>query len=309
MGREERLGNIKEKPTVIESIKPCLWFDGNGEDAMLFYVSVFKDGEVLSGGRPEGSDPASDEKPMVTNFRIAGQDFMALNGGPAFTQNPSVSYFVQCETAEQVDDLWEKLGQGGLVLMDLGSYPFSKKYGWVQDRFGVSWQLIDCGIPQAINPFLMFTQSQQGRAEAAINFYRSVFKNSTVGPIERFVDGELGKPGTVKYAEFSLVNQAFTAMDAPGDHAFAFSPATSFLVFCDTQAEIDYLWTELSNGGQTSQCGWLADQFGVSWQITPSILGELMGGPDRASSERVMQAVLQMTKLDIAGLKAAAAQP
>ena len=295
---------------MIESIKPCLWFDGNGEDAMLFYVSIFKDGEVLSGGRPEGSDPASGEKPMVTNFRIAGQDFMALNGGPYFTQNPAVSYSVQCETEGEVDALWAKLSEGGSVRLELGQYPWSEKYGWVDDRFGVSWQLIHCGIPQAITPCLTFAGAQQGRAEEAINFYHSVFENSKVDQIVRYGEGDRGQAGTVKHAEFSLVNQALSAMDtATEDHAFTFSPATSLFLTCETQAEIDHLWDVLSDGGATSQCGWLSDKFGVSWQIVPSILGELTAGPDGAQAGRVMQAVLQMTKLDIARLKAAAAQP
>jgi predicted 3-demethylubiquinone-9 3-methyltransferase (glyoxalase superfamily) len=152
---------------------------------------------------------------------------------------------------------------------------------------------------QKIKPFLWF----DGRAEEAANFYVSVFKNSEVTGVSRSGDDESGTPGTVMTASFTLEGQQFIALNG-GPH-FQFTPAISFFVNCVTQDEVDELWDKLSEGGKKSQCGWLEDKFGVSWQIIPEALGELMGDPDEEKSDRVMQAMLAMTKIDIAGLQRA----
>jgi predicted 3-demethylubiquinone-9 3-methyltransferase (glyoxalase superfamily) len=152
---------------------------------------------------------------------------------------------------------------------------------------------------QKITPFLWF----DGRAEEAMNFYTSIFRNSKVGSVTRYGDAGPGPKGTVMSATFELEGQEFFALN--GGPLFTFSPAISFFVKCTTQEEIDHYWSRLSEGGQTQQCGWLQDKFGVSWQIVPTLLGELLGDKDPAKSARVMQAMLGMVKLDIAGLRRA----
>jgi predicted 3-demethylubiquinone-9 3-methyltransferase (glyoxalase superfamily) len=152
---------------------------------------------------------------------------------------------------------------------------------------------------QKITPFLWF----DGQAEEAMNFYLSIFKNSKQGRISRYGDGGPGPKGTVMSATFQLDGQDFIALNG-GPH-FKFSPAISFFVDCRTQDEVDELWEKLSAGGERQQCGWLKDKFGVSWQIIPSTLGELLNDPDPARSKRVMQAMMQMTRIDIQGLKRA----
>ena len=155
---------------------------------------------------------------------------------------------------------------------------------------------------QKITPFLWF----DGRAEEAMNFYVSIFKNSQVTSISRYGAEGPGLKGTVMSVTFKLAGQDFFALN--GGPEFTFSPAISFFVNCETQEEIDELWEKLSAGGERLQCGWLKDKFGVSWQIVPSVLSELLSDPDPQKSQRVMRAMLQMTKLDIKTLKNALGQ-
>jgi predicted 3-demethylubiquinone-9 3-methyltransferase (glyoxalase superfamily) len=152
---------------------------------------------------------------------------------------------------------------------------------------------------QKITPFLWF----DGQAEEAANFYVSVFKNSKVVRVSRYGAGGPGAKGTVMSATFQLDGQEFFALN--GGPQFHFTPAISFFVDCETQQEVDVLWDRLSDGGRTDRCGWLRDKYGLSWQIVPSILGTLLQDTDPEKSRRVMQAMLQMTKLDIDGLKQA----
>jgi predicted 3-demethylubiquinone-9 3-methyltransferase (glyoxalase superfamily) len=155
---------------------------------------------------------------------------------------------------------------------------------------------------QKITPFLWFDNN----AEEAAKFYVSVFKKGKLGDISRYTEGAPAPAGTVMTVEFQLFGQKFVALN--GGPVFKFNEAVSFVVSCQTQREVDYYWKKLSAGGETSQCGWLKDKFGVSWQIVPDVLMELFRGKDRAKSTRVMQAMLQMTKLDIKRLKQAAAK-
>ncbi len=289
----------------MQKITPFLWFNNQAEEAMNFYTSIFKNSKIGSVSRYGDAGPGPKGTVMMGTFQLEGQEFHALNGGPHFKFTPAISFFVNCETQQEVDALWTKLSEGGTILMALAKYPFSESFGWVNDRFGVSWQLNLRPAEQKITPFLMFVGPQCGKAEEAINFYTSLFKSSGIAAIHRFGKGESGSEGTVKLAAFSLDGQQFKAMDSNANHAFAFSGATSFFVNCQTQEEVDELWEKLSEGGSKSQCGWLTDKYGVYWQIIPTILGELMRDKDRARAGRVMQAMLKMTKIDIEGLKAA----
>jgi predicted 3-demethylubiquinone-9 3-methyltransferase (glyoxalase superfamily) len=276
-----------------QKITPFLWFDGQAEEAAKLYTSVFSESKVGS------------VSPMSASFTLAGLEFIALNGGPQFKFTPAISFFVRCKSQREMDEQWRKLCAGGTVLMELTQYPFSERFGWVQDQFGISWQLILASRTQSITPFLMFVGKQHGQTQEAIDFYVSLFKNSKVIKIERYGSGEEEPEGTVKHAAFSLAGQEFMAMDSAREHPFTFTEAISFFVRCETQPEIDYFWEKLSVGGDKNRCGWLKDKFGVSWQIVPSILGEILNNEDDEKSDRVMQAMLQMDKLDIKKLKEA----
>jgi len=210
---------------------------------------------------------------------------------------------------DEVDAVWEKLSQGGTPLMPLGKYPFSEKYGWLQDRYGLSWQVMFMGnseIKQQIIPTLMFVGKQAGKTEEAIKFYASVFHNSKIGDILRYgKDDQPDQEGTVKYAAFTLEGQEFAAMDSAREHNFGFNEAISFVVPCETQEEIDSNWGRLSADTNAEQCGWLKDPYGLSWQIVPTILNKLLQDKDAKKVTRVTQAFLKMKKFDIAALKRA----
>ena len=193
--------------------------------------------------------------------------------------------------------------------MELGKYPFSERYGWVQDRYGLSWQIMFMGgseIKQNITPTLMFTDKQWGRAEEAINFYASMFRDAEVGDILRYSKGEEpDREGTIKHAAFRLEGMQFAAMDSARVHNFAFNEAISLIVHCETQEEIDDYWGKLSSDPKAEQCGWLKDMYGVSWQIVPTILDEMLKDKDKEKVARVTEAFLKMKKFDIEMLKKA----
>jgi predicted 3-demethylubiquinone-9 3-methyltransferase (glyoxalase superfamily) len=271
-----------------KEIYPCLWFNGNAREAAEYYCSVFTNAQI------------TDDNPIVTMFKASGQRFMCLNGGAEFSFNPSISFFVVCETEDELNNAWTSLLNRGSVLMPLDKYPWSEKYGWLQDRYGVNWQLslgkMD-DVGQKFTPSLLFTGKQNGKAEKAINFYTSTFKNSSIHGILRYEKGENEVEGNVKHAQFKLNQNVFMAMDSSFDHKFEFNEAISFVVECDDQKEIDYFWYQLTENGEEGQCGWLKDEFGVSWQIVPSILSDLMREPEK--SQRVINAFMQMRKFEI----------
>lgn len=285
--------------TTDQNITPFLWFDHQAEAAANFYTSVFQNARVEHVTR-------RGEAVMVADFTLGGQRFSALNGGPRFRFNPSVSIFVVCETETETDAVWSRLIDGGTALMPLDRYDWSDKYGWVQDRFGLTWQIslgTIADVGQKFTPCFLFTGAQSGQAEAAINAWTGIFDGSSVDVVLHYHAGEAGREGTVKYARFSLGGQKFIAMDNPMlDQTFTFNEALSFVVHCHTQAEVDYFWEKLTAGGEESMCGWLKDRFGVSWQVIPEALPRLLSDPDPATAQRAMNAMLQMRKIEIARL-------
>jgi predicted 3-demethylubiquinone-9 3-methyltransferase (glyoxalase superfamily) len=292
-------------------IVPCLWFDDQAEAAARFYIETFRAGAITAVSRyPESSDNPSG-KPrgsvLTVEFEIAGQRFTALNGGPHFTINPSISFFVHAETPEEADRLFTRLASGGSVLMPLGEYPWSRRYGWTCDRFGVSWQVITGSRPQTpspIMPCLMFTGRQHGHAEAALATYAKLFPGGRVETLDRYAESE-GPEGTIKHGRIRIGEQSLSAMDSHIDHGFTFNEAVSLQVMCDDQAEVDRYWAALSEGGEQGPCGWLKDRFGVSWQVVPSSIAEWLTSTDTAAKDRAFQAVMTMKKLDIATIQAA----
>ena len=268
-------------------IYPCLWFNGNAEEAARFYCSVFRDSRI------------EDVNPMVTTFRSSGEKFMCLNGGPEFSFNSSISFYVVCESEEEVNEYWQALIEGGSALMPLDKYNWSPRYGWLKDKYGLNWQLAvgkmeDVG--QKFTPMLMFTGTQAGNAEKAIEAYTSIFRESSVVGIMKYPPGQKDE-GLVMHAQFKLDGHVFMCMDSSMDHGVQFNESVSFVVECENQGQIDHFWNKLTEGGTEGMCGWLKDRFGVSWQIVPKVLGQLM--QDRERSGRVVQAFMKMKKFDI----------
>jgi predicted 3-demethylubiquinone-9 3-methyltransferase (glyoxalase superfamily) len=239
---------------------------------------------------------------------MAGQKFMAISAGPYFTLNPAISLFVVFKDEAEITAVWEKLAEGGKILMPFNTYPWAQKYGWLQDKYGLSWQLSMSehhDVAQKITPMLMFTQDKSGKAKEAIEAYTTIFPDSKVDMMVPYAAGEGDTEGFIKHARFSLGGQGFMAMDSSGPHQFTFNESISLVVNCDTQAEIDYFWEKLSAVPEAEQCGWLKDAYGVSWQIVPSTMDEMMTKGTAEQRARVTQAFLTMKKFDIVALERA----
>lgn len=290
----------------MQKITPNLWFDREAKEAARFYTSVFKGSRINSVVTLHNTPSGSVD---TVEIELFGQQFILISAGPLFKFNPSVSFLVACERKDEVDLYWQKLSEGGRALMELGEYPFSERYGWIEDRYGLSWQVMfrrGQEIRQRITPTLMFVGKQWGKAEEAINFYARVFHDAMVGDIDRYGQGEEpDRVGTIRHASFVLEGQEFAAMDSALAHNFAFNEAISFMVHCKTQEEIDYYWGELSADPEAEQCGWLKDKFGLSWQIGPRVLEEMLRDKDPERVARVTEAFLKMKKIDIAALQRA----
>ena len=291
----------------MQKITPCLWFDNQAASAARFYTSIFKKSKVgmvthydensaAVSGQPKGSV-------LTVAFKIEGQEFLALNGGPIFKFTPAISFFIYCKTAKEVDTFYKKLVQGGKVMMALDKYPFSERYAFIADKYGVSWQIILADSKQKIVPCLLFVKEKEKKAEAAIKFYVKTFKKSKINLLDKYGPSQGGTPGTVRHARFMLEGQQFTAMSGAGDHRFTFTEAISFIVNCKTQKEIDYYWKKLSAVKESEQCGWLKDKYGVSWQIVPIQMDAMMKNPKK--SKHMMKAMLEMHKLDLKKLQEA----
>lgn len=290
----------------MKGITPHLWFDEEAVEAAEFYSDTFPDAKVTNVSMIKDT-PSGDCD--VVSFELLGQPFMAISAGPYFRFTPAVSFLVRCSTPDQVDDLWNRLSEGGDPLMPLDSYPFSDRYGWTSDRYGLSWQVMHDArgeIGQAIVPTLMFVGDVCGKAEEAANHYTSVFPESKIDHVQRYGEGEEpDQPGTVRHLYLALDGYKLATMDSAREHDFGFNEAISFMVGCETQDEIDYYWGQLSAVPDAEQCGWLKDRFGVSWQIVPTALDELMGKGTEEQTARVTQAFLGMKKFDIVELRRA----
>lgn len=281
-------------------IFPCLWFDEESKQAAEFYCRVF-DGKITA------------DTPVVMNIELFGQKLMLLNGGPHFKTNPSVSFMVICSTEDEVQKYWDSLIEGGVALMALDSYSWSKKYGWVQDKYGVTWQLFlgEKEQSQKIIPTLMFIHQDNGKAMEAMEFYTRTFPGSSIGNILKYGDGGEGHPisepaENIQHAHFTIDGYSFFCMDNSYDHPFDFNEGISIVIITDSQEETDHLWnTLISDGGRESMCGWLKDKYGLSWQIVPKRLIELMNDSDRSKAQQVVQAMMKMQKIVVKELEEA----
>jgi len=301
----------------LQGITPHLWFDNEAKQAAEFYCSVFPQSEIsnLTVLHDTPSDTPSGDTDIIT-FTLASQPFMAINAGPLFKFNPSISFIVNFDPSrdpnarDSLNQAWGKLSEGGTALMPLQEYPFSKWFGWIQDKYGLSWQLMltdpEGEVRPLITPSLMFAGKKAGSAEKALNFYLSVFRNARQGSLIRFTKGmEPNKEGTIQFSDLMLEGTWIALTDSAYEHGFDFIEAVSFIVHCADQESIDYYWQKLSAVPEAEQCGWLKDKFGVSWQIVPTAMEEMMVAGTKEQIDRMTQAFLPMKKLIIADLEKA----
>lgn len=273
----------------MQKIVPHLWYDTEAKEAAKFYASLFEKSKITDL-KVIRDTPSGDAQ--IVNFELAGQPFMAISAGPYFKFNPSISLMVACATAEEVDRNWQAMSDGGAELIPLGEYEFSKRYGWIRDRYGLSWQfsLTTDSEGSKITPNLLFSNGVCGKAEEAVRFYTEIFENSEIGVISRYGEGEAEIPeAKVNYIAFKLDGVDFSAMDNGRDADYTFNEAFSLLVNCKDQKEIDYFWTKLSAVPEAEQCGWLKDKYGLAWQIVPADLDEILF---KGSEEEIRRATL-----------------
>lgn len=284
----------------MERIVPHLWFNDNAKEAVNFYRTLFDDSKMMLEQKLDGTP--SGENTAYYEFTLAGQLFGALNGGPHFTFNPAISISVNCETIEETEVLWQKLIEGGRALMPLQEYTFSKLYGWVEDKYGLSWQVIyteGFEYEQKITMQLMFSGHMTGKANEAIKYYTDLFKDGVIGDFHEYEEGQaVQEDAKISHANFSILDTEILASDNGTQTDYTFNEAISLMVLCVTQAEIDYYWEKLSADPEAEQCGWLKDKFGVSWQIVPANMNELMSRGTQAQIDAVTQEFLKMKKLD-----------
>ncbi len=243
--------------------------------------------------KPEGSI-------LTIDFILNGQSFVALNGGPVYKINESISFYVYCNNENRLKFLFDKFSEGGEILMPLGEYEWSRLYVWLKDKFGVSWQLDinDINSNQKIVPTLLFTNEKSILVGDAVNFYTALFPNSKIITLVPFDKSLSVLAEKLQFAQFSLDGYIINAISGGNVfHKFDFNEAFSFILRCETQDEIDYYWDKLTEGGEEVECGWLKDKFGLSWQIVPTILNELFKDPKKF--EKLMESLLKMKKIEI----------
>ncbi len=280
----------------MQKIVPSIWFDHNAAEAAKFYTSVFPNARVTRVQHyPKHGLPDSQKehagKELTVEFELNGHRFIGINAGPEFPVTPALSFMVNFDPSlddaarSHLEELWNALADSGQVMMPLGQYPFSPYYGWVQDRYGVGWQLILTDPAGELRPFivpsLMFGAAAQNRAAEAVDFYASVFPDVVVGTVATYPE-PTGPVTTesVMFGEFELFDQWFAVMDSGVEQPETFGPGVSLMIECADQAEIDRYWTALSAVPEAEQCGWLTDRFGVSWQVVPVDMAAYTATPE-----------------------------
>lgn len=295
-----------------QKIVPCIWSNAEADEAAAFYLSAFPNAEELRRSHYPTSGLADFQQSMagdVLTIDVAIGEFRLtlLNAGSEFRPNPMLSFILNFDPSQlpdaqgQLDALWARLLDGGEVLMPLDEYPFSKHYGWVQDRFGVSWQLMltnPDGEPRPfVIPSFMFANANVNRGTEALDFYPAVFPDSRTGMVAPWpADQDQVKAGSIMFGEFAVGDQWFAVMDSPSGHEFDFNEGISLQVECTDQDEIDAFWQALSRVPEAEVCGWCKDQFGVSWQVVPENIEELLAGSG-------FSAMMSMKKIVIADLR------
>ena len=278
-------------------ITPAIWCDGTADEAAQFYTDIFRDASV------------TEQAPgLAATVSIHGFKLSLINGGNQYAPNPSISCILNFDpllfggeeqARDYLDELYERLSTGG-VLMELGEYPFSPRYAWVRDRFGMTWQLMltdPDGDPRPfIIPSFMFGGTNHAHAEEATDAWITLFDNSRRGALYRYEEGGPLDAGTVMFTDFTLRGTWMAATDSGAFHDFTFTPGVSMIVSCRTQEEIDRYWAGLSAVPKAERCGWCVDRWGVSWQIVPHNTAELMA--DAATRDKI----LHMGKIDLTKL-------
>ena len=290
----------------MQKLIPHLWYNDNAREAATWYVSLFENSGI-DQTTVIYDTPSGDAE--LVDFHLANFHISSISAGPFFQFNPSLSFMVSCVDSSEVQRLYTAFSEGGTVLMPLDSYSFSPQYAWVQDRYGLSWQLIqDENLTEKtyIRPTLLFSGNSCGKALDAMDYYAKVFPNSSKGYVHHYGDGEAeDSRAKINYGELTLMGTPWVVMDNNFGGDYDFDEAFSFIIQCEHQGEVDDYWELLSFDPESEQCGWLKDQFNLSWQVTPRSISTMMATATEEEMRRLTKAFLPMKKLDIHLIEAA----
>lgn len=275
----------------------CLWIEEKPQEVADFYLNAFE--ETKQGPVNYFVDDLHGTKGdiLTISLDLSGQAFILLNGGPEFTPTPAISHVVTCSTKEQLVALWAKLRINGTILMELGEMPGLGLFGWLNDRYGFSWQLKLAEGKQTITPCFLFTNALNGKAEEAIDYWIASFGE---GAIDLKLHDEEGE---IRLASFHLFDQHFYIMDSAAAHDFGFSLATSFYIYCAGQEEINRLWDQITAEGEEYPCGWMLDKYGVAWQTVTEDMDQLFDYRTPEKAYKTVMALYEMKRIDIEMLR------
>lgn len=287
----------------MQPIIPHLWYDTEAKEAVAFYVDLF-------GGKIDWTytitDTPSGDSDLI-QFQLGDMTLAAISAGPYFKLNESMSLMVNVASKDEVTRLYQALSEGGRILMPLGEYPFSPYYVWLEDRFGLSWQLSyapDLDKPYQFDICLLFSQDQVGLAQPMLDYYKDKLPQASVGQLSYYGEGEAAvEAAKLNYAELLVGGQKMIVMDHGYGGEVSFNEAFSLMVYVDSQDELNFYYDLLSAVPEAEMCGWVKDQFGISWQIVPRILMEAYDTANPETVKAVNDAVLQMRRLDFDQIK------
>ncbi len=296
----QRIFSPKEREIPMKII-PHLWFDKEAAEAVDFYTRILSDAKKNESCTIKDT-PSGDAE--VISFQLANLDMMAISGGPYFKLNESASLMISCKSKDDVQRLYDELSVGGAILMPLGEYFFNPYYVWLRDRFGLNWQLSwkeELEADYWIEHNFLFGGSACGRAEEALDFYATVIPNTHKGFVNRYNEGEAyDARAKINYGELVMEDRKMIFMDHGHGGDAEFTEAFSLMLICEDQDEVDFFTEKLSAVPEAQMCGWVKDQFGISWQIVPKVLRDAYQfATDRQLAE-IHQAILKMKKLDVA---------
>ncbi len=274
----------------------CLWIDGAPQETADFYLDIFDKSEQKRSLRFVEDIHGRPGEIATIELNLAGSEFILLNGGPEFTPTPAISYVINCEDNTQLENVWQRLSADGTVLMEFQEYPEIGLFGWVEDRYGFSWQVKIGEGAQSITPCIMFANERYEKAQEAVTEWLTIFGGGTDFRL-------LNDDQTTQLTGFHLYDQSFLTMDSPEEHKFGFSMANSFYIYCEDQDEIDRLWESVTNEGTEYPCGWMMDKFGISWQTVPRDLSDLLDDHHFEKAYQTTLALYKMKKIDIEKLR------
>ena len=287
----------------MQTIIPHLWYDTEAKEAVSFYVDLF-------GGKIDWTytitDTPSGDSDLI-QFQLGDMTLAAISAGPYFKLNESMSLMVNVASKDEVTRLYQALSEGGRILMPLGEYPFSPYYVWLEDRFGLSWQLSyapDLDKPYQFDICLLFSQDQVGLAQPMLDYYKDKLPQASVGQISYYGEGEAPvEAAQLNYAELLIGDQKIIAMDHGYGGVASFNEAFSLMVYVDSQEDAESWYERVSAVPEAEICGWAKDQFGISWQIVPRILMEAYDSASPEQIKAVNAAAMTMKRLDFATIQ------